>query len=101
MRVAPILARAYLLAAHFHHALEWLRQGYSARMVVTGVLFQMAYTSAFGAFAVFVQLRTGVAWSFVGLGSAMRYSLTVYRAELRPFSGALPFWRPSACNLYY
>ncbi|CAM9684495.1 unnamed protein product [Laminaria digitata] len=46
-------------SAHFHHALEWLRQGYSARMVLTGVLFQMTYTSAFGAFAVFVQLRTG------------------------------------------
>lgn len=51
------------LPAHFHHALEWLRQGYSARMVLTGVLFQMTYTSAFGAFAVFVQLRTGMAWS--------------------------------------
>ncbi|CAM9259522.1 unnamed protein product [Pylaiella littoralis] len=45
--------------AHLHHAAEWLRQGHAVRTVVAGVLFQMVYTSIFGAFAVFVQLRTG------------------------------------------
>ncbi|CAN0202345.1 unnamed protein product, partial [Ectocarpus sp. 4 AP-2014] len=45
--------------AHLHHALEWLRQGNSARAVAVGMLFQIAYTSVFGAFAAFVQLRTG------------------------------------------
>ncbi|CAM9122700.1 unnamed protein product, partial [Ectocarpus fasciculatus] len=45
--------------AHLHHALEWLRQGNSLRAVAVGMLFQIAYTSVFGAFAVFVQLRTG------------------------------------------
>ncbi|CAM9367501.1 unnamed protein product, partial [Hapterophycus canaliculatus] len=45
--------------AHLHHALEWLRQGNAVRAVAMGVLFQIGYTSVFGAFAVFVQLRTG------------------------------------------
>ncbi|CAN0291642.1 unnamed protein product [Ectocarpus sp. 6 AP-2014] len=45
--------------AHLHHALEWLRQGNSVRAVAVGMLFQIAYTSVFGAFAAFVQLRTG------------------------------------------
>lgn len=46
-------------SAHLHHAYEWLRQGHSLPTVVAGVTFQMTYTSIFGAFAAFVQLRTG------------------------------------------
>lgn len=45
--------------AHLHHAYEWLRQGHAARTVAIGVIFQMIYTSLFGAYAVFVQMRTG------------------------------------------
>ncbi|CAM9446222.1 unnamed protein product, partial [Sphacelaria rigidula] len=45
--------------AHLHHAYEWLRQGHDAKAVVAGVVFQMMYTTLFGAFAGFVQLRTG------------------------------------------
>ena len=48
-----------LASAHLHHALEWLRQKQPPKTVLAGVLFQLVYTSVFGAFAVFVQLRTG------------------------------------------
>ncbi|CAN0529069.1 unnamed protein product, partial [Ectocarpus sp. 8 AP-2014] len=60
--------------AHLHHALEWLRQGNSVRAVAVGMLFQIAYTSVFGAFAAFVQLRTGGS-----RGSAKRYTHCRFR----------------------
>lgn len=55
-----VLMRSHrFFAAHLHHALEWFRQGHAPRTVMAGVIFQIAYTSIFGAFAAFVQLRTG------------------------------------------
>ncbi|CAM9436680.1 unnamed protein product [Discosporangium mesarthrocarpum] len=45
--------------AHLHHAYEWLRQGHGLASVAMAVAFQMMYTSIFGAYAVFIHLRTG------------------------------------------
>lgn len=53
------LTSCCFLTAHLHHALEWLRYGLTIRTVAAMVVFQFAYTSVFGAFAVFVHLRTG------------------------------------------
>ncbi|CAM9124294.1 unnamed protein product [Choristocarpus tenellus] len=45
--------------AHLHHAYEWIRQGRRLANVAVAVAFQMTYTSIFGAYAVFIHLRTG------------------------------------------
>lgn len=45
--------------AHLHHAIGKVRCGVPVRVAIIQVLFQLSYTSIFGAFEVFVLLRTG------------------------------------------
>mmetsp|Transcript_24013 Transcript_24013/g.77117 ORF Transcript_24013/g.77117 Transcript_24013/m.77117 type:complete len:284 (-) Transcript_24013:2835-3686(-) len=45
--------------AHLHHAIQHVQDGYSARQAAITVVFQLVYTTIFGAFAAFLYLRTG------------------------------------------
>lgn len=53
------LAPLFFGVAHFHHKIEQLKQGYDLRVVVLSGMFQMAYTTIFGAYSAFLFLRTG------------------------------------------
>eukprot|EP00949_MAST-11_sp_MAST-11-sp1_P000661 g661.t1 len=54
-----IIAPLFFGVAHLHHAAQKLREGNPARNVLFVVLFQMAYTSIFGFYAVYLMLSTG------------------------------------------
>lgn len=45
--------------AHLHHAKELLKAGHSLQYTIIGTLIQLTYTTAFGAYAAFIHMRTG------------------------------------------
>ena len=53
------LAPLFFGVAHFHHKIEQVKQGYGFSSIVLSGVFQMGYTTIFGAYSAFLFLRTG------------------------------------------
>jgi len=54
-----LVAPLFFGVAHLHHAIERIRKGQGVAAAVAVSLFQMAYTTLFGAYSAFLFLRTG------------------------------------------
>lgn len=58
-RNAVVLSPLFFGVAHLHHMAERVRQGQDFRTAAFVSLFQMVYTTVFGAYSAFLFLRTG------------------------------------------
>ncbi|XP_065058627.1 CAAX prenyl protease 2-like [Rhopilema esculentum] len=58
-RASVILCPLFFGIAHVHHAVEGLRMGMTLGSVIIRSVFQMGYTTIFGAYSAFLFLRTG------------------------------------------
>jgi len=58
-RSAVLVAPLFFGVAHLHHLIERVRKGQSLAAATLVSAFQMAYTTAFGAYSAFLFLRTG------------------------------------------
>jgi prenyl protein peptidase len=56
---AVLVAPLFFGVAHLHHAVERVRKGQAVAAAVAVSLFQMVYTTLFGAYSAFLFLRTG------------------------------------------
>jgi prenyl protein peptidase len=54
-----LLAPLFFGVAHFHHISEQLRLGHNVLNVLVSAVFQMSYTTVFGAYSAFLFVRTG------------------------------------------
>ena len=54
-----LLAPLFFGVAHFHHISEQLKLGHDLGVVLVSAVFQMSYTTIFGAYSAFLFVRTG------------------------------------------